>query len=421
MSSFLSLPREIRDQVYMLWIKPRVSYHEFVFGGYKAFKNSYRLEIFLLNRQINREASQIFYGNNHFAIEVDYSSPPIPQSLEALTRCSFRPWVRKLLLRITLDHLDVPPSKSRNSRCEQISKVLRYTARVLANGPKLDYLRIVYVEKPPSSASEQRLDMPLLDAFALLYGRVRTVKIDIRGTPEAVKLKDFGALQRRLRGQPAQPAFILHVPVEIRRNIYTYLVGSRSTQHGNHDPRMTTCQREDFPEHPNNRAIDRGASTFPVALFRTCRKIHKESTAYFYSELTWQINLSWWQPPKLPCQLVPSYAHFVTHFEMLIHLPNDFSAYVPLAEEVKAVSDVLSSSPRIKTLKVHTRVDTGPDIGIFDILRGLAPLSNLVEEVIVGKLVCRRERDEDAFHQLKDILCGVAKWSFPYADHQYKD
>ena len=407
----------------MLWIKPRVSYHEFVFGGYKAFKNSYPLKVFLLNRQINREASQIFYGNNHFAIEVGYSSPPIPASLECLTRCSFRPWVRKMLLCISMEHLDIPLYKSRNAGCEHMAKVLRYTAQILANGPKLDYLRIVYLEKPSFSSSERRFEMPLFEAFTPLYGRVRTVKIDIRGTPEAVNLKDFGILQRRLRGQPAQPAFILHVPVEVRRHIYTYLIGGRSThQRGNSDPRGTICQRQDFLDHPNNRTQDREAYTFPVALFRSCRKLHKESTAYFYSELTWKITLSWWQPPKLPCQHVPSYAHYVTHFEILIYLANDFSAHAPLAEEINAVSNILSRSPRIKTLKVHTLVDTHPDTSVSsNVFRGLAPLSSLVEEVIVGKLICRRGRDEDAFHQLKDTLSGVAKWSFPYPDHQYKD
>lgn len=409
--------------MYTLCIKPRVSYHEFVFGSYKAFKNSCPLEIFLLNRQINREASQIFYGNNHFAIEVGYSSPPILESLEYLTRCSFRPWVRKILLRITMEHLDITPYKSRKSRCAQMSKVLRYTAQILANGPRLDYLRIVYLEKSSFSTSEQNLETPLLDAFEPLHGRVRTVKIDLRGTPEAVKLKDFGVLQRRLRTQPAQPAFVLHVPAEIRRNIYSFLIQSRTTNHrGNYEPRRTIYQGQDLPDYPRNPINDREAYTFPVALFRSCRKIHEESTAYFYSELTWQITLSWWQPPKLPCQLVPSYALYVTHFEILIHQSNDFSAYGSLVGEVKEVSDALSRSPRIRTLKVHTLVDAQPSMGVSsDVLRGLAPLLSLVEEVIVGKLICRRGRDEDAFRQLKDTLSGVAKWSFPYPDHQYKD
>lgn len=203
MASFLSLPREIRDQVYTLWIKPRVSYHDFVFGGYKAFKNTYPLEIFLLNRQINREASHIFYGNNHFAIEIGCSSPPIPRSLECLTRCSFRSWVRKILICITMEHLDMPSHKTRESTCTHMSKVLRYTARILANGPRLEYLRIVYMEKSSFLTAERKSEIPLFDAFEPLHGRVRTVDIDIRGTPEAVKLGDFGVLHRRLRGQPA--------------------------------------------------------------------------------------------------------------------------------------------------------------------------------------------------------------------------
>lgn len=96
---------------------------------------------------------------------------------------------------------------------------------------------------------------------------------------------------------------------------------------------------------------------------------------------------------------MPSYAHYVAQFEILIHLSNDFSACDPLAEKVKAVSDVLSHNPRIKTLKIHTLVYIQPNTGgSSNVLRGLAPLSNLVEEVIVGKLICRCGRDEDAFH-----------------------
>ena len=347
-------------------------------------------------------------------IEIVVTSRLVPKSLEALNGCSFRCWVRNIVLEINLDKPFQRRFDTAEAICLQVAKIIKYTTHILASGPDLDSLRILLHEKASFPPAEWTVKKSVLEASAPLYGRARNVEVnmDMENEVKGVRgegIEDLALLRRSLQILPIQPAFFLAIPEEIRRMVYSQLM---------------TVRYSDLLSNPFS-TDDRPSHTFPSALLRTCRSVHDEASTYFYSNLTWNIRMNRWQAPRVPAKLVPRYSHMISHFEISINLLQSFGT---MPRDLEEMSEEISRYGRIKTLQIHTIASGDANENPYNYLQGLLPLADRVDKVIIGSLMrdCRRDfgsdfRDEEAYRHLKQIFYRVEKWSFPYADHQYKD
>jgi len=92
--TLLTLPLEIRRQIYLHLLHPRPSP--------TAFQQTFPLPILLLNHQLHTEASDTLYRHNTFSIEIEPISPPLQKSFAALSTTIYFPLVRHYTLNITL-------------------------------------------------------------------------------------------------------------------------------------------------------------------------------------------------------------------------------------------------------------------------------------------------------------------------------
>ncbi|KAF3902821.1 hypothetical protein AA313_de0205815 [Arthrobotrys entomopaga] len=89
--TFLLVPREIRDEIYRLLLieppNPPYPYHPVFHFPTDYNPISVPISIFVLNKQIHTEASEIFYKETTFAIKL--------QTEEWVTKASSQPWFRR--------------------------------------------------------------------------------------------------------------------------------------------------------------------------------------------------------------------------------------------------------------------------------------------------------------------------------------
>ena len=116
-SSFLGLPREVRDSCYGYLMVPKYIENpgrELV-NQICGFAHAFPSTVFLLNHQIKQEASEIIYGRNILSIELhpiygdnaprslQARANKITNAVEALAQSSIRSPVKNFVLKITVN------------------------------------------------------------------------------------------------------------------------------------------------------------------------------------------------------------------------------------------------------------------------------------------------------------------------------
>ena len=92
----------------------------------------------------------------------------------------------------------------------------------------------------------------------------------------------------------------------------------------------------------------------------------------------------------------------------------------------------LRIGPKIETLRLRALVNpitTAAEMpDTYDFIKGFRMLSDHVDEVIIGPLTGfgakdpdRWGPDETCYRQLRSVLQGVTKWTFPRPDYQFED
>ncbi|KAI9721968.1 MAG: hypothetical protein M1812_001926 [Candelaria pacifica] len=335
-SSFLTLPRELRDQIYTELLHPRS-----LFYLPTAFHDTFPLSIILTNRQIHDEATPIFYGQNTFIIEVDQVSPPIQNSLAVLLGTQYAHLVRNFLIRI-LDEEGVPQK-------------LQTLCELLGAGPRLHRLIIVtYLEHCRTFIAEN------MGMFRALHGRVQRVSYVWYGSgtvPESERKdqSDLTSLKNLLEGPKEFPIFRL--PREIRDEIYGLLLVER-----------------------HSWAVTQGFHyTFPKAILLASKQFHEEAIKAFYrtNDLRLEISYDW----RVPEKILNAYSqHPVYSLEIEIRIDTrnpetDYEHMAPfyapfpalpdllagIRRNVQAACEILATGPRLRqfTLEWWDKQETG--------------------------------------------------------------
>ena len=177
MASLLSLPRELRDLTYSFLLRPTFTDRNTYLLWGTGFEYTFPLSVLLLNRQINNEATQALYGDNVFALNIDYTSPVVANSLRAIMASSIRPWVRKFVIRVVMGIPYLPPFDSVEAISIETARILVHTFTLLADGSPIESLHLYYSYEGSSRDTDEKVWQRFTAAFSPLYGHVHDFTI----------------------------------------------------------------------------------------------------------------------------------------------------------------------------------------------------------------------------------------------------
>ncbi|MCJ1283320.1 hypothetical protein MMC26_002648 [Xylographa opegraphella] len=438
-TSFLDLPREVRDQCYEHLLTPS---HPKTAGKESTFPNigfAYALPstIFVLNRQIGHEAGAILYGKNVFSIELHtIQGPGLPPSVqeraermadavEALARSPARPLVRRFVLKMAVacywlegrKGLDLVVTEDGSRQADGAAMAL------LTDGPLLESLMLrlrlcdAGAAIPPRGNEVPPCTSELPVYLKRLTQRARNVNIHYEiispvtrrffHEENFIQLEQLG---QQLHYRAVRRASLLGLPPECRDVIYSYLL----------------CQAEQ--KAPVVGKWTPASATFPTALLRSCSQIKKEAAPFLYSRIQLSILIGLSSVRMAMARVPPQYRALVRHYDLTVIERYNL---LPTYEDVYEVCTELRAGPRIKSVRIHIEVpkrQTPLKRGLdrYAFVDGFAPLADHVDHFIVGIIAATANtpdssRDEDCYRRLRGVLEGGAKWSYPFREYQFKD
>lgn len=180
---FLSLPREIRNQIYcLLFLSDNGTIYP---SKSRARPASDAINLLRANRQIYSEAVEILYGQNMFQIRGDptFMAPQLLNLLVSQSRKDFIRYSLKpstvCLARHNLKRLSIPSHGISLSRLKQIFSLLQHF-------PKLEHIQVIYLGKRDVNDMEivntcrlLRDRRPLLSSFILQRRVTYSKAVDI--------------------------------------------------------------------------------------------------------------------------------------------------------------------------------------------------------------------------------------------------
>ncbi|MCJ1436549.1 hypothetical protein MMC27_005928 [Xylographa pallens] len=439
-SSFLDLPREVRDLCYENLMTPnnRENPGRELVNQTCGFAYAFPSTLFVLNRQIKQEASEIIYGRNVLSIELhpvygdgaarsmQARANRITTMVEALSQSSIRPFVKNFVLKITIacywlewrDGLDlmVQSYGSRQANPSVMS--------LLTHGPLLESLKIhlrlcnAGTANHPKENEDPRCKSDLPVYLQELTHRARTVKIhyDIVGPGLRRFFSEENFLQLEQLGQqlhyrPVKRASFLGLPRECRDVIYQYLLSDREQK----KPVMVKWTP--------------ASATFPTALLQCCPQIKAEAATFLYSNIELSILIGLSSARMVMATVPPQYRALIRHYDIAVIERYDSW---PTYEKVYDVCNELRAGPRIQSVRIQIEVSKSQQafprdsLDRYAFVDGFAPLANHVDHFIVGIIASTERipdssRDEECYRRLRGVLDGPAKWSYPIPDYQFKD
>ncbi|MCJ1378534.1 hypothetical protein MMC17_001633 [Xylographa soralifera] len=436
-SSFLDLPREVRDLCYEYLMTPNNREHpgQELLHQACGFAYAFPSAIFVLNRQIKQEASEVIYGRNTLSIELhpmygdeaprhlQARSNKIANAVEAFSRSSIRPFVKHFVLKIIVacywyefrNGMDLMV-QSTGSRLPN-----RSTMSLLTDGPTLESLKIFLrlgnagQANPPKETEDPRCKSDLPVYLQELTKRALNMKVhyDIL-SPSITRFfheENFLQLERlgqQLHYRPAKNASLLGLPRECRDVIYKHLLSHEDQK----EPVMIKWKP--------------ASTTFPTALLRSCSQIKEEAATFLYSHIQLSILIGLSSARMVMATVPPQYRALIRHYDIAIIQRYDSW---PTYEKVHDVCWELRAGPRIKSVRIQIEVSKSPQFlrGSLDrhaFVDGFAPLADHVDNIIVGVIACRTpewSRNEECYRRLRAVLDGPAKWSYPFRNYQFKD
>ncbi|MCJ1316167.1 hypothetical protein MMC15_001487 [Xylographa vitiligo] len=438
-SSFLELPREVRDLCYEYLMIPtnRVNPGRELIYQTCGFLYTFPSAVFVLNRQVKQEASQIIYGKNILSIElhpiygdaapriIQARANRITKAVDALSQSSIRPLLKNFVLKISIDcyWLETRNGLDLIVPANGPAQPNRSVMSLLTDGPILESLKI-YLRLCDAGAANQPEDnehswckSDLSVYLQELTDRARNVKIDYNivslGITRFFHEENFIQLEQlgqQLHYRPVKKASLLGIPRECRDVIYQYLLSHKEQKR----PVMVKWTP--------------ASATFPTALLRTCPQIKEEAATFLYSHIQLSILIGLSSARMVMATVPPQYRALIRHYDIAIIQRYD---NWPTYEKVYDVCNELRAGPRIKSVRIQIEVSKTPQLrgGILDwyaFVDGFAPLANHVDNFIVGiiattEMISDSSRDEACYRRLRGVLDGPAKWSYPFRDYQFKD
>ncbi|MCJ1390659.1 hypothetical protein MMC18_003520 [Xylographa bjoerkii] len=436
--SFLDLPREVRNSCYdYLMTRTSNPLHRVYSDSPCGFAYAFPSAVFVLNRQIKQEASEIIYGRNPFVIGVypiyDERAPRTLRAkakstsdmIEALSQSPVRPLVKQFALKMTIacywlesrDGMDLMVNAYGPNPANPLAISL------LKHGPILESLHIhlrlcnAGVANQSSDNEAPRGKSTLPAYFQELTRRVRNVKIDYDMVSPGIErffheenVLQLEQLRQQLQYRPVKKASFLGLPRECRDVIYSYLLYYKQ------------------PMKPVMVKWTPASAAFPTALLRSCQQIKDEAATYLYSHIELPILIGLSSARMVMATVPPQYRPLVRHYDIAIIERYDSP---PTYEKVHDVCKELREGPRIKSVRIQIEVSKSQQALPWDRVRyafvdGFAPLADHVDTFIVGIIATTERipdssRDQECYGRLRGALDGPAKWSYPYRDYQFKD